>query len=133
MCFYVGRRKKQVWFWYLYHKRSKSILKWHIGSRADKDLRELLSGINIENVGVFCTDDWNSYSRILSPEKHKIGKKYTQQIERQNSNFRKDLKRLNRETVNFSRSKKVLEVLISEYIKKHYFKPITHKQKNPSL
>ncbi len=124
MCFYCGFRKKKVWFWYVYHKRSKNILCWHIGGRGTKDLRALLSHLNLENIGVFCTDNYRVYKKVLPSEKHKIGKKYTQQIERNNLNFRKDLKRLNRETPNFSRSEKILEILIYEYIKKHFFKRI---------
>ena len=123
MCFYVGRRRNKVWFWYVYDRWSKSILCWHLGGHFKRDGKQLLSSLNIGNIRCFFTDDLPAYGSLLPQEKHIVSKKYTQTIERQNSNFRKDLKRLNRETVNFSRSFKVLNILISLYIEKHLFKP----------
>ena len=39
------------------------------------------------NVSRFYTDDWGAYNRHLEADKHEIGKRNTQKIERKNLNF----------------------------------------------
>ncbi|MEA2082917.1 MAG: IS1 family transposase, partial [Thermodesulfobacteriota bacterium] len=42
---------------------------------------------------------WGAYERHLETEKHKVGKRNTQKIERKNLNFRTWIKRLTRRTI----------------------------------
>ncbi|MFK0574090.1 IS1 family transposase, partial [Endozoicomonas sp.] len=46
-------------------------------------------------------DDWGAYERNIAPEKHEIGKRNTQKIERKNLNFRTWIKRLARKSICF--------------------------------
>nr|MCU0427884.1 IS1 family transposase [Candidatus Kapabacteria bacterium] len=58
------------------------------------------------------TDGWKSYSKMLPPSRHRISKKGTQRIERQNLNFRTHIKRLNRRTICFSTSEIMHDAVI---------------------
>ncbi|MSP26900.1 MAG: transposase, partial [Methylococcales bacterium] len=40
------------------------------------------------NITCFYTDDWGAYQLHLEADKHEIGKRNTQKIERKNLNFR---------------------------------------------
>ncbi len=62
------------------------------------------------------TDDWKSYGRCLDAQRHHIGKSATQNIERQNLNFRSHIKRLQRRTICFSKSPEMHEAVLKLYI-----------------
>ncbi|MDR2978964.1 MAG: IS1 family transposase [Bacteroidales bacterium] len=70
----------------------------------------------------YCTDGWESYSGLLPPEKHHIGKDRTWKIKRGNLNFRTHLKRLCRKTICFSKRVEVHDKLIGLYVEKQYYK-----------
>ncbi len=58
--------------------------------------KELFFALCHDKIKRHNTDDWKSYSKMLPPSRHRISKKVTQRIERQNLNFRTHIKRLNR-------------------------------------
>ena len=57
----------------------------------------------------FYTDDWDVYRKIIPPEKHKIGKRYTIAIEQNNSNVRHFLGRMTRRTKVVSKSEQMVD------------------------
>ncbi len=67
------------------------------------------------------TDAWPSYQAVLEPEKHIIGKRWTQRIERHNLNSRTHLKRLNRKILFFSKESKIHDKVIGWYLTIHYY------------
>jgi len=64
------------------------------------------------NIKRFYTDDWGAYERHIPAEKHEIGKRNTQKIERKNLNLRTWIKRLARRTICFSKLKKMHDIVI---------------------
>ena len=64
----------------------------------------------------FYTDDRESYQKLIPSDRHWIGKMGTQRIERQNLNFHTHLKRLQRRTICFSKSREMHEAVIKLYI-----------------
>ncbi|WP_275362235.1 IS1 family transposase [Xenorhabdus bovienii] len=68
------------------------------------------------------------FNANTAPEKHLIGKIFTQRIERHNRNLRIHIKRLARRTICYSRSMEIHEKLIGAYIEKHYYNPLGHDQ-----
>ena len=52
------------------------------GRRTKATLRRLLSLLKETSIHYFMTDAWPSYQAVLEPEKHIIGKRWTQRIER---------------------------------------------------
>ena len=93
---YVGSKKQQRWLFYAYEPRYKRIIVHVFGSRTKATLRSLLDKLSGFNVSFFCTDGWEPYRDLLPQEKHIQGKRYTQNIERENLNLRQQLKRLAR-------------------------------------
>lgn len=62
-----------------------------------------------------------SDAREIEPEKHLVGKIFTQHIERRNLTLRIHIKRLARRTICYSRSIEIHEKLIGAYIEKHHY------------
>ncbi|TAE23012.1 MAG: hypothetical protein EAZ92_15155 [Candidatus Kapaibacterium sp.] len=58
----------------------------------------------------------NGNCKVLPAEKHRVSKKGTQRIERQNFNFRIHVKHLNRQTICFSTSEIMHDAVIKLYI-----------------
>ena len=98
---FVGKKRNQRWLWYAWEPRYKRVIAHAFGKRdtdAFKELQRLLSKFTIP---FYCTDDYGVYSANLPIEKHIIGKRYTQRIERTNLTLRSRLKRLVRKTIGF--------------------------------
>jgi insertion element IS1 protein InsB len=109
---YVRTKENQRWLWLAIDHETRVILAYTFGRRADKvfkTLKRLLEPFQITN---FYTDDWGSYERCLPAEKHTIGKKNTQAIERKNLTLRTRIKRLCRKTICYSKSEKMHDIVI---------------------
>lgn len=59
----------------------------------------------------YFTDDWGSYSKLIPPDKHVVGKCHTQRIENKNLLFRMRIKRLARKIICFSKSETKSETM----------------------
>ena len=66
-------------------------------------------------------DDWGAYGRHLDTDKHEVGKRNTQKIERKNLNLRTGIKRLARKTICFSKSELMHDTVIGLLINKVEF------------
>ena len=73
------------------------------------------------NIKKFYTDDWGAYTRHIDDEKHEIGKRNTQRIERKNLTIRTRIKRLARKTICFSKSEIIHDIVIGLFINFHEF------------
>jgi insertion element IS1 protein InsB len=73
------------------------------------------------SIGMITSDNWGSYAREVSKDKHLTGKIFTQRIERNNLTLRTRIKRLTRETICFSRSIELHEKVIGAFIEKYMF------------
>ena len=78
------------------------------------------------NIQRYYTDDWGAYERHIDEEKHEVGKRNTQKIERKNLNFRTLIKRLARKTICFSKLEKMHDIVIGLLINKVEFKVNTY-------
>lgn len=116
---FIGDKSHQAWLWYAFEPRSGQVMAWVIGRRTDETCRRLLRQLRRCHVLRFCTDDWESYRKLIPDERHWVGKQWTQRIERQNLNFRTHLKRLHRRTICFSKSGEMHEAVIKLYIEQH--------------
>lgn len=116
---FVGRKEHQAWLWYAFEPQSKQIVAWLIGERSDHSCRHLFKQLKRCQVLRFCTDEWKSYQKLIPSSQHWVGKRWTQDIERQNLNFRTHVKRLQRKTICFSKSDEMHEAMIRLYIDQH--------------
>ncbi|WP_042346672.1 IS1 family transposase, partial [Capnocytophaga canis] len=83
----------------------KEIVAWVWGKRNIKTaqkLREKLKklGVNFDEI---CTDNWESFASVFQKYTHKVGKKYTTDIEGNNTLLRHRIRRAVRKTCCFSK------------------------------
>ena len=113
---FVEKKKNQCWLWLAYSPKHRQILAFSLGRRTDESLRNLLLKLSAAQITRFYTDNWESYQNLIPCYRHWIGKSGTQRIERQNLNFRTHLKRLQRRTICFSKTKEMLEAVVKLYV-----------------
>ncbi len=118
---YVGNKSQQRWLWYAWSPHFKRVFSYALEPRADITLKILLDRVKGFNVRLFCTDHWGAYERLLPEDRHLATKKFIQSIERQNLNFRTRIKRLQRKTICFSKSMKLHDKVIGEFINREFF------------
>jgi IS1 family transposase len=100
---YVSNKSNQRWLWYAVDHATNTVLAYIFGKRKDEVFKKLKQLLEPFGISRYYTDDWGAYERYLDTEKHEVGKRNTQKIERKNLNFRTWIKRLNRKTICFSK------------------------------
>lgn len=100
---FVGKKANQRWLWYAFDPARKKVICWQIGRRTDESCQKLLGKLGDCLVLRYYTDEWESYEKYLPTTHHWVGKAGTQRIERNNLNFRTHIKRMQRETICFSK------------------------------
>ena len=118
---YVGNKSNQRWLWHAVDHATNTVLAYVFGKRKDDVFKQLKTLLAPFNVTRFYTDDWRAYERHLEADKHEIGKRNTQKIERKNLNFRTWIKRLTRQTICFSKLELMHDTVISLLINKVEF------------
>jgi len=113
---FIEKKKNQCWLWLAYSPKHRQMMAYSLGRSTDESLRNLLGKLSAVPITRFYTDNWESYQNVIPEVRHWIGKAGTQRIERQNLNFRTHLKPLQRRTICFSRTKKMLEAVVRLYI-----------------
>ena len=96
---YVSKKAEPRWLWHAIDHYSGTVLAYVFGRRQDTvflELKDLLAPFGITR---FYTDGWGAYERHLPPERHVVGKQYTQKIESKHINLRTRIKRLVRRTI----------------------------------
>ena len=104
---YVHDKSNQRWLWYAVDHATNTVLAYVFGKRKDEVFKKLKVLLEPFGIKKFYTDDWGAYERHLDEDKHTVGKKKTQKIERKNLNLRTWIKRLARKTICFSKIEKM--------------------------
>mgnify|MGYP003503881147 FL=1 len=118
---FVQNKKQQRWLWYAIDKSTKKVLAFVFGSRKDEMCLKLMALLSLFNINKYHTDSWQAYYNCIPKEKHIVGKKHTQNIERNNLTLRTNIKRLNRKTICFSKSIFMHDTVIGLYINNRMF------------
>ncbi|CAK3975839.1 insertion element IS1 protein InsB [Vibrio crassostreae] len=82
------KQKNRRWLWYALEPGYKRIIAHAFGKRNTDELRALLALLKPFDISFFFTDDFSVYSKELPKEKHVVGKRFTQRIERTNLTLR---------------------------------------------
>ena len=118
---FVGSKENQRWLWHAIDHKTGKVLAYVLGEHKDKvflKLKALLEPFGIEK---FYTDAWGAYQRHIEPEKHEIGKKNTQKIEREHLTLRTRIKRLARKTICFYKISQMNDIAIGLFINRYEF------------
>jgi len=109
---FVGDKSKQRWLWLAIDHKTGETVAFVFGRRKDEVFLKLKKLLKPFKIGKYYTDNWGAYSKNLDKDKHEIGKRNTQTIERKNLTLRTRVKRLTRKTICFSKSIKMHDIVI---------------------
>ncbi|TPD73661.1 IS1 family transposase [Flavobacterium microcysteis] len=112
---YIRRKDKLIWIVYALERETRKIINFHIGRRTNNTLNVVLKSVTISNPLAVFTDKLKHYRYLIDKKVHKTKRFGTNHIERMNLSLRTHLKRLNRRTICFSRSKLVLVSILKIY------------------
>jgi len=118
---FVGNKSNQRWLWYAVDHATNTVLAYVFGKRKDEVFKALKALLEPFGISRYYTDDWGAYERHLETDKHEVGKRNTQKIERKNLNFRTWIKRLTRKTICFSKLETLHDTVIGLLINKVEF------------
>lgn len=97
-CGTLSSQKNKLWVIKAIDRRTGKTIAWVLGKRDTNTFKRLYDKVKHLTKATFYTDSWDAFAKILPPERHIIGKKYTSAIERDNSNTRHHLARFTRRT-----------------------------------
>jgi insertion element IS1 protein InsB len=129
---YVGNKDNQRWLWHALDRQTGKVLAYVLGARKDNVFIQLKALLEPFGIRRFYTDDWGAYGRHLVSEKHIIGKRHTQKIERKHLTLRTRIKRLARKTICFSKLEKMHDIVIGLFINRYEFGVSIYRVFNPS-
>lgn len=118
---FVGKKSNQRWLWHAIDHNTHEVLAYHFGKRKDTAFRALQKKLSCFDIEFYFTDDWGAYERNLPRQKHLIGKRNTQVIERKHLTLRTRIKRLARKTICFSKLERMHDIVIGLFINRHEF------------
>ena len=113
---FVGRKQHPRWLWGALDHQTGRILAYVFGHREDRALLELKALLAPFGIRHYYTDGWGAYQRHLNPHQQVVGKRRTQQLERKHLTLRSRIKRWVRNTLCFSKSVRMHEIVIGLFI-----------------
>jgi insertion element IS1 protein InsB len=118
---FVGGKEAARWLWHALDHHTGRIVAYVVGRRADDVFLKLKALLVPLGVTHYYSDKWGAYRRHLPAEQHTVGKRYLQKIERKHLTLRIRLKRLTRQTLGFSRSIDMHDLVIGLFINRLEF------------
>jgi insertion element IS1 protein InsB len=112
---YVKRKDKLIWIVYALERESKKVVSLNVGRRTNATLNVVLTTLKMSNPLTIYTDKLKHYQYLIEKSIHTTKRFGTNHIERKNLSLRTHLKRLNRRTICFSKSKLVLCAVLKIY------------------
>lgn len=112
---FIGSKSKLYWVAYAIDNESKQVADFKVGARTNKTLRGVVDTLLLSEAKRISTDDLNSYRSLIPAKLHSVKKNGINLIERMNLNVRTHLKRLNRRSICYSKSLRVLTACLKIY------------------
>jgi insertion element IS1 protein InsB len=118
---YVGIKSNQRWLWYTVDHATNIVPAYVFGKHKAVVFKELKARLDPFGMSRYYTDEWGADERHLENDRHEVGKRNTQKIERKNLNFRTWVKRLTRKTICFLKLETMQDTVIGLLINKVEF------------
>jgi insertion element IS1 protein InsB len=118
---FVGSKKHQRWLWHAIDHKSGEILAYVLSDHKDDAFKQLQTLLDPFGVQHYYSDGWGAYLRHLDSSMHTVGKRNTQKIERKHLTLRTRIKRLMRETICFSKSIRMHDIVLGLFINRFEF------------
>lgn len=114
---FVGKNipEHRVYVMYAINRHTREVVYYLVGSRTKANLQVLISKLMLLFPKRIYTDGLSIYRRLIPKSLHKVRRYAINRIERKNLSLRTHLKRLQRRTICFSRSKMMLAACLKIY------------------
>jgi IS1 family transposase len=116
---YVRRQSHPRWLWHAIEHHRGAVLAYVFGRRQDEGLltrKVLLDPFCLTH---YYTDKWGASPRPLAPDQHPVSKRGTQKMERKHLTLRARIKRLVRQTICFSKSTQMHDIVIGLFVNRY--------------
>ncbi len=118
---FVGDKDPVRWLWHAIDHRTGMVLAYVVGTRTAAVFLKLQALLAPFGIRRYDTDQGGAYQRHLPPEQHTVGKLPRQELERQHLRLRRRLKGSARQTLYFSRSCVMPDLVIGLYMNRVEF------------
>lgn len=112
---YIRYKDNQICIAYSYEPKTGYILDISVGRRTKTNLKKVTDTLILSEAKTIYTDGLDIYQKLIPEPIHKIHRRCTNHIERQNLTLRTHLKRLNRRTICYSKSIVMLYAVVKIY------------------
>ena len=118
---FVRRQQAPRGLWHAVEPRSGKVLAAVVGRRQDAVLLKRKTLLAPFGIPKYYTDYWGASTRHLDVEEDPPGKRNTQQIERNHLPLRTRMKRLARQTICFSKSLQMHDLVMGLFVNRYEF------------
>ena len=120
---FVRCKKGQRWLWWVEEAATGQVVAFVFGRRTHATFRRLLGLLNGAGwqAAHWFTDAWGAYAVCLPADRHQVGKRAMQRLERKHLTLRTRLKRLTRRTICFSKKQFFHDGLITLFLFHFFF------------
>jgi insertion element IS1 protein InsB len=112
---FIGRKDKPAWIVYALERNTKKVVGFSVGPRTNKTLYAVIKTLELSEAKTIYTDGLKHYKYLIHPDVHNTQRYGTNHIERSNLTLRTHLRRLNRRTICFSKSRVMLTAILKIY------------------
>ncbi|MGN6419504.1 MAG: IS1 family transposase [Pseudobacter sp.] len=112
---YVGNKCRPCYVIYAINRKTREIVDFVIGSRTKENIEKVIKNLMIRSPKKVFTDGLLLYKSLIPSPLHGKNQFNTNRIERKNLTLRMHLKRLQRKTICYSRSEKMLAACFRLY------------------
>ena len=112
---FEGKKTRLRWIVYALNRETRQVVSFNVGRCTNKTLKRVIKSLELANVRMIYTDKLKNYSSLITKKLHNTYRHSNNHIERHNLSVRTHLKRLNRQTIYFSRSLVVLMAVLKIY------------------
>ena len=112
---YIRNKDNRICVAYSYEPKTGYVFDISVGRRNRMNLKKVTEMLVLSEAKTIYTDSLGIYQTLIPKSVHKIHKRCTNHIERQNLTLRTHLKRLNRRTICYSKSLTMLLAVVRIY------------------
>ena len=118
---YVRRKSNPRWLWHAIDHHTGAVLASVFGRRQHEVFLKRKVLLDPFGLTHYYTDKGGAYTRHLAPEQHTVSKRGTQKIARKHLTLRARIKRLVRQTICFSKSTQMHDIMIGLFVNRYAF------------
>lgn len=112
---YYKKKKKKIWVVCALERGTKNIVSFNVGRRTTNTIKAVTDSLLLSEAQTIYTDKLNIYRTLIPKSIHKTKYRGTNHVERQNLELRKNIKRLNRRMICYTKKLEMLRAILKIY------------------